>query len=125
MSKIAIDARFLGPSGTGIGKYTEKLIENLETVDHENEYFIILRDANFPLFSPRNKNFHKIRAEVRWYTIREQFTIPWILRNLQIDLLHVPHFNAPVVWNKKLVVTVHDLIKSNFRGAEATTLPTP
>ncbi len=41
--KIAIDARFFGPEGTGIGKYTEKLIENLQKLDRKNEYHIILR----------------------------------------------------------------------------------
>lgn len=125
MAKIAIDARFLGPEGTGLGKYTEKLLENLGQIDQDNEYFVILRPSNFPLFSPKNNNFHKVKIDVRWYTLKEQFVIPWRLRDLNIDLLHVPHFNAPVIWNKKLVLTIHDLIKSNFKGKEASTLPSP
>ena len=54
--RIAIDARFLGPEGTGIGKYTEKLLENLQILDSENEYKVLLRRNNFSLFKPKSKN---------------------------------------------------------------------
>lgn len=37
---IGIDARFYGPKGKGLGRYTQKLIENLEKIDSENEYMI-------------------------------------------------------------------------------------
>ena len=31
--RIGIDARFYGPVGKGLGRYTQKLIENLEKID--------------------------------------------------------------------------------------------
>ena len=40
--RIGIDARFVGPQGTGLGKYTEKLILNLTQIDKKNEYTIFL-----------------------------------------------------------------------------------
>jgi len=30
--RIGIDARFFGPIGKGLGRYTQKLIENLEKI---------------------------------------------------------------------------------------------
>ncbi|MBI2594512.1 glycosyltransferase family 1 protein, partial [Candidatus Curtissbacteria bacterium] len=45
--KIGIDARFIGPGGTGLGKYTEKLIVNLAKIDKKNEYCIFLRRENW------------------------------------------------------------------------------
>ena len=65
--KIAIDARFLGPEGTGIGKYTEKLLDNLVSLDHKNEYFVILRKENWNLFNPDVDNFKKILVNARYY----------------------------------------------------------
>jgi glycosyltransferase involved in cell wall biosynthesis len=40
------------------------------------------------------------------YSLMEQF-FPY---SKEIDLLHVPHFNIPLMYTGKLIVTVHDLI---------------
>ena len=56
--RIGIDARFAGPEGTGLGKYTEKLILNLAKIDKKNEYYIFLRRKNWNLF----KLYHLISA---------------------------------------------------------------
>lgn len=42
------------------------------------------------------------------YSLREQFEVLLAARDLPV--LHVPHFNIPVMRKKKLVVTIHDLI---------------
>ena len=42
------------------------------------------------------------------YIAAEQMEIAWLARGS--DLLHVPHFNIPVLCPKKMAVTVHDLI---------------
>ena len=47
--RIGIDARFLGPEGTGLGRYIEKIIDELQDLDHENEYVIFLRKDNYDL----------------------------------------------------------------------------
>lgn len=121
--KVAIDARFLGPEGTGIGRYTEKLLENLQALDKVNEYWILLRSSNFDLFQPFNPNFKKALADAKWYSVKEQLVIPRILFSLKPDLVHFPHFNIPVTYRGKYVVTIHDLIKSDFAGSAATTRP--
>ncbi len=38
--RIGIDARFFGPESKGLGRYTQKLIEHLETIDTYNDYVI-------------------------------------------------------------------------------------
>lgn len=121
--KIAIDARFLGPEGTGIGRYTEKLLENLQALDKVNEYWILLRGSNYDLFQPFNPNFKKVVADARWYSVKEQIVIPRTLLSIKPDLVHFPHFNIPVTYRGKYVVTIHDLIKSDFAGSAATTRP--
>src|SRR3990167_7258862 len=96
--KIGIDARFVGPEGTGLGKYTEKLIENLEKIDSINQYVIFLKKSNWDYLRLKNKNFKKVVADVSWYTIAEQLKMPGILKDQNLDLLHIPHFNIPVFY---------------------------
>lgn len=119
--KIGIDARFLGPEGTGLGRYVQELILNLEDLDRENEYVVFLRKQNFDLYKPKNKNFKKILADASWYSIKEQIILPPIFSFFKLDLLHVPHFNVPIFYPGKIVVTIHDIIKSEFAGLSATT----
>ncbi len=109
--RIGIDARFYGPSGgKGIGRYTQQLIINLEKIDKENEYFIFLRQENFDLYRPLNKRFHKVLADYRWYSLKEQIYFPIKLYKFRLDLVHFLHFNVPIFYFRRFVVTIHDLI---------------
>ena len=122
--KIAIDARFLGPEGAGIGKYTEKLLEKLQEVDKENVYFILLKKSNFDLFKPKNRNFKKILVNAGWYSLKEQLLIPFVLRKLKPNLVHFTHYNVPLFWFGKFLVTIYDITKSEF-GKEASNVKNP
>src|SRR4030042_2944631 len=123
--RIAIDARFYGPEGTGIGKYVEKLLENLERLDAQNKYYIILRKSNSPLYNPKNTNFEKILADAAWYGLKEQFLLPAVLTKIKPDLVHFPHFNIPLLYPGRFVVTIHNIIKSEFKEASSTTRALP
>src|SRR3990167_6714654 len=109
--RIGLDARFLGPEGTGIGRYVSSLLENLEAIDKNNYYVVFLRKQNWHLFNPTSPNFTKVLADARWYTAKEQLIMPFLLKKAKLDLLHVPHFNIPVAYPGKMIVTIHDLIK--------------
>lgn len=120
--RIGIDARFFGAIGKGLGRYTQKLIENLEKADKTNQYFIFLREENFNDYIPRNKNFHKILADYRWYTLSEQISMPRLLNKYNLDLVHFPHFNVPLFYKKPFIITIHDLILLHFPTIRGTTL---
>ena len=47
---------------------------------------------------------------MKYYSLREQFDLPRILRRHHIDLLHSPHFNLPLRRVCPSVVTIHDVI---------------
>lgn len=123
--KIAIDARFFGPEGTGIGKYTEKLVLNLEKLDRKNEYFIILRKNNWRLFNPTASNFKKVLADARGYSLKEQVLLPAVLLKIKPDLVHFPHFNIPLLYPGKFVVTIHDMTVSEFKSTSSSKLSPP
>lgn len=119
---IGIDARFFGPVGKGLGRYTQKLIEHLERTDNENRYFVFIGKENFDDYHPKNKNFQKVLADCKWYTLREQFFMPRMLGKHDLDLVHFPHFNVPIFYFKPFVITIHDLILVHFPTVRASTL---
>jgi len=137
--RIAIDARFLG-TGTGIGRYVEQLIFNLEKIvedsdqrsraksrdrsgeNLENEYFILISKEVEDKYNFQNSNFKKKMVDIPWYSLAEQFKLPRILKNLNVDLVHFPHFNVPFFYNQAFVVSIHDLILTKYPSLRATTL---
>jgi len=120
--RIGIDARFFGPIGKGLGRYTQKLIENLERIDDVNQYFFFLKKENFHEYKLSGKNFKKVLADYHWYTFGEQVKFPRLLRKYKLDLVHFPHFNVPLFYFGKFIVTIHDLILIHFPTVRSSTL---
>jgi glycosyltransferase involved in cell wall biosynthesis len=132
--RIGIDARFFGPVGKGLGRYTERLIENLEVIDSEHavrtqgdgriplDFVVFLRKENFDLYQPSSARFRKVLADFPWYSWAEQLHFPPLLRKEGIDLMHFPHFNVPILTPCPFIVTIHDLILFRYPTKRATTL---
>lgn len=136
--RIGIDARFYGPIGKGLGRYTQEIVDNIIKIDKENffdsiqskpfnptqdrEYVIFLRKENFDEFIVGGARVKKVLADVRWYGLAEQIKLPFLIWREKVNLMHFPHFNVPVICPAKFVVTVHDLILTKFPTARATTL---
>ncbi len=120
--RIGIDARFYGPLGKGLGRYTQEIVDGVIALDHESEYVIFLSRENFDDFVPANPRVRKVLADVRWYTLAEQFVMPRLISAERLDLIHFPHFNVPVRCPVPFVVTIHDLILTKFPTRRASTL---
>lgn len=118
--RIGIDARFLGDEG-GIARYVKRLVENLERIDHKNEYVIFLRRKNWEMYHPSRSNFTKQLADIQWYGLKEQILMPLIIWRAHVDIMHFPHWNIPLLCNAPFVVTIHDLILLHFPSTRATT----
>ena len=120
--KIGIDARFFGPKQKGLGRYVQKLVENLEKVNSTNKFVIFLRKENWDEYKPTNSNFKKVLADYKWYGLKEQIFMPFKIRKSGIDLMHFPHFNVPIFCFKPFIITIHDLILKKFPTSRASTL---
>lgn len=118
--RIAIDLRMYGPS-FGLGRYNQKLLENLINIGDDNQYILIFNKVpeELPLLP---ENFQIKSCPCKWYSISEQIILPFILYKLKVDLVHFPHFNVPIFYKKKFIVTIHDLIMTRFPSKRATTL---
>lgn len=117
--RIGIDGRFFNESG--VGRYIRNLIFNLKTLDKKNEYVIFLLRKDYEFFE-ETANFKKVVTDFVWYGLAEQFKFPGLLNKHKLDLVHFPHFNVPIFYSGKFVVTIHDLIHQHHAMIRATTL---
>jgi len=113
--KIGIDARMYNKKGTGISRYIKQLIENIKILDNNNLYVIFLSPEMYKNFSC-TKNMQKICINAPHYSIKEQTTFLLSLYKQKLDLVHFTHFNAPLLYFKKNILTVHDITLSKFPG---------
>jgi glycosyltransferase involved in cell wall biosynthesis len=102
MTKIVIDARMLA---TGIGTYLFNILTSLKGNTPGLSIRALTCVNDVARVQPLCDEVRVVRAPI--YSIREQFEIPWAARGA--DLLHVPHYNAPLLYRGKLLVTIHDL----------------
>lgn len=117
--KILIDARMAGTKNAGIGRSIEELIKNLIIAGNDNycspRYYFFLTKENFSLPDKwldelEEKKFHKILIGARWYTLKEQLILPKEIKKIKPDLAYFPHFNVPLFYRGKFIITIHDLI---------------
>jgi glycosyltransferase involved in cell wall biosynthesis len=118
MSRIVIDGRMINESG--IGRYLQNLLKNLQLLDKKNEYYVLHLRKDYDR-QKYQKNFHKVLANYKWYTVSEQINLPRTLQKISPDLVHFPHFNVPILYGGKFVVTIHDLIHQHYQMRRATT----
>lgn len=121
--KIGIDARLYGTKHRGLGRYVQKLVDGITQTDKNNQYVIFLNEENFNSFKSANQNVRKVLLNARWYSLKEQYLVPLVIKNAKVDLMHFPHFNVPLWYNYKFIVTIHDLIIKHFPDSRATNLP--
>ncbi len=119
MSKrIGIDCRMWDESG--IGRYLRNLVLNLSKEDSENTYFLFFLKKNKNIKLP--DNFIEVEANFGWYGAVEQIRFPKLLNSYNLDLVHFPHFNVPIFYRGRYIVTIHDLIHQHFSTKKTTTL---
>ena len=118
--RIGIDARLYGVKHTGIGRYTQNLILNLAKADRKNTY-VIFGSEEIRKEIESLKRFKFVKLNTKIYSLGEQLINPFVFKKAKLDLLHVPHFNAPIFYSGKLIITLHDLIKHFSTGKDTTT----
>jgi len=120
--KILIDARLYGLENAGLGRYLVSLVGQLQKIDLNNEYLLLLRKKYFDELKLPN-NWQKIKADFRHYSLKEQLILPKLINEHKPDLVHFPHFNVPLLSGRHFVVTIHDTLMHEFKGKTSTTLP--
>jgi glycosyltransferase involved in cell wall biosynthesis len=118
--KIAVDARMYGLSHGGIGRYVKNLLKNLDQKELEIT-FLVREKALAEIKNDFKDKFEYQIINARHYSLKEQLVLPFFFLKHDYDLVHFPHFNVPLLFFGKFVVTIHDLIKHQSRGVKTTT----
>jgi len=133
--RIVIDARMYGLEHAGIGRYVSNLVRELKTENSpaspseagraklkSHEFILLVRKDKFAEVKKAvGESFKLVIADYPHYSFQEQILLPLKLLKIKPDLVHFPHFNVPILWWGKQVVTIHDLIKHESKGPQTTT----
>ncbi|ADL52858.1 glycosyltransferase family 4 protein [Clostridium cellulovorans] len=109
--KISIDGRGINwYHGTGIGTYTDNLIQGLLSIDKTNEYLLYWAGENYDNF--RKPNCSVVMASNRHHKFFEDVYFPQNNKSNNIDLHHIPQNGIGLnsLMSSKKIVTIHDLI---------------
>lgn len=113
---IIIDGRFVTKNMAGSGYYSYNLIRSLLSKGlNENFYIFILKnsiDLFYPLINKKTKFLTSsiFFSNHPWEEIWENFYLPIKLKTIKYDIFHIPHYNVPLLWQDKFIITIHDLI---------------
>src|SRR3990167_7522141 len=113
MARIIIDAR---ESGTGTGRYVNKLVENLAKLKPEFDFTILTKPARFDYMKMIAPSFKIVESGFKEFTFAEQIGFLKQLRSLKADLVHFTMTQQPVLYRGKAITTVHDLTTARFRN---------
>lgn len=116
---IGFDFRMGGPQHAGIGRYTEELLFAMLEQDKVDTFFVFVNHSTKPETMARLDNYlnvEVISVPARHYSFAEQTIFYNVLRKLNLDVVHYPNFNHPVLDKHNFVVTVHDLVHDRLSG---------
>ena len=127
---LCIDARIFSSKFTGIGRYTHELVKQFLLLKPGWKFTLFLNKEQHDIFTLEIKNnsvYAKIDIELliaheTMYSLQEQTTFLHKLNKIDADIFWFPHFNVPYFFNKKFIVTVHDLTLSKFPGKKMNSL---
>lgn len=112
--RIAFDLRRI--KNPGIGRYMKCLTEAVVAQAPEHEYLLVLPEDAEGAVNVDSARAEKVLVSIPYYSLREQWALPRLLRRHNIDVLHSPHFNIPLLRPCTTVVTVHDVIYLACQG---------
>ena len=69
--KIGIDGRLWYESG--VGRYIRNLVLGFDSIETIHEFIIFLPQKAFDEVNFKNPSFRKVKTDVKWHTVREQY----------------------------------------------------
>jgi glycosyltransferase involved in cell wall biosynthesis len=112
--KIAIDIRRI--TEFGIGTYTRNVVRALTRLDRESQYLLIGSPQRVDEMGPLPPNFRAVPFLDPDHSTRGYFRYRALLKQLNCDLVHVPHlFSMPRRLPCPYVLTVHDVLEHMSR----------
>lgn len=104
--RVGFDARMI--ENSGIGRYIQNLLPRLPDQGVDVIAWMLPEQATDPRWAFDGVERRELDAKI--FSISEQRAVGRAAQEARIDLLHIPHLNAPLLCRVPMVVTIHDLI---------------
>jgi glycosyltransferase involved in cell wall biosynthesis len=104
---------------SGIGTYLQNILpDTLSELSRHYQIVLLGRKSEENLFRKRiNVTFIPMKSEI--YTLKEQFEFLKLIPK-DTEVVWSPHYNIPLLWRGKQLVTVHDIfhiaMKDSYKG---------
>jgi len=118
---IGFDARLIG--ALGIGRYISGLLPELAQLLGRRLTVLASRPDAAIVRALIGGEPELLTVNARPYRLAEQSLLPLSLRRADLDLIHFPHYNLPLVKPVHFVVTVHHLFPFQFPEIHSGPLP--
>lgn len=114
-----------GSMNAGIGRYSFELLKNLlEEIQKAGlkeiyQFVVFYHETNNDPVDVKQLEAlgaELIPANYRHYSWAEQWQFPRLLAKHQLDLMHFPNFNVPLLYRGPYVVTIHDVVHHKVSG---------
>lgn len=105
--KVALDARFLSNRGTGIASYIWGLIEGIQKstrIPKDAFEFLVSKGFDCDDLSIRRR-----ACDIPVVSLKQHILMPSYLLGVKANVYHYPHFDLPLSFGKKSVITIYDL----------------
>lgn len=108
--RIGIEAqRIFRKNKHGMDYVVLQEIKELQKIDTQNEYFVFVAPGEDHCLE-ETRNVHIMEIGGNFYPLWEQFTLPHVVKRLNLDILHCTSNTAPVRCNTPIILTLHDII---------------
>jgi glycosyltransferase involved in cell wall biosynthesis len=118
---IGFDARLIG--ALGIGRYISGLLPELAQLLGRRLTVLANRPDAAIVRALIGGEPELLTVNAQPYRLAEQSLLPLSLRRADLDLIHFPHYNLPLIKPVHFVVTVHDLFPFQFPEIHSGPLP--
>lgn len=105
--RIAIDVRRV--LDFGIGTYISNLLRAFQQIDAPHEFVLIGAPDQQRLFQNLVPRFRFVPHSASDLQRKDHLALPRLIRNLDVDLTHIPFTRVPLFLPRPYVITVHDL----------------
>ncbi|MEN9327557.1 MAG: hypothetical protein RI947_365 [Candidatus Parcubacteria bacterium] len=118
MKKIGIDARLY--SKTGVGVYIRNLLHHLSRQNLSGfQYYVYCLKSDLSAIQLPKDKFIIRPVPYLWHTFGEQLGFCRALMADNLDLMHFTYFSYPILYTRKFISTIHDMILLQHKTGKA------
>lgn len=112
--RIGIDATAVPPKPMGAGLYIVYLVQEIGKLDTPHQFVVFAQEY----LRPHLEGHDSDKMQIVWLDnmsrarrlLWEQIAFPRMIREMELNLLHSPHYTMPLSLSIPSVVTYHDMI---------------